>query len=221
MGTRHLTAVVLDGDYKVAQYGQWDGYLEGQGETIRLFFESLTPKTMNKFREAIAKCSFMSDEEYDRIFKSFGRTSDFGMTMEEAEKYKASEYGYLSRDTGAAILSVIYERNGVPLVNTIDFAADSLFCEWAYVINLDNDTLEIYEGFNESPVPASERFACYNDKAREGYYPVKLYAVVPLKELPKLAMNKEGLSGYLATKTAELEAPDSFEVKALEEGNRD
>lgn len=28
MGTRHLTAVVIDGDYKVAQYGQWDGYPE-------------------------------------------------------------------------------------------------------------------------------------------------------------------------------------------------
>lgn len=25
MGTRNLTAVYLDGQYKVAQYGQWDG----------------------------------------------------------------------------------------------------------------------------------------------------------------------------------------------------
>ena len=31
MGTRNLTAVYLDGQYKVAQYGQWDGYPEGQG----------------------------------------------------------------------------------------------------------------------------------------------------------------------------------------------
>lgn len=33
MGTRNLTAVYLDGQYKVAQYGQWDGYPEGQGIT--------------------------------------------------------------------------------------------------------------------------------------------------------------------------------------------
>ena len=26
MGTRNLTVVYLDGQYKVAQYGQWDGY---------------------------------------------------------------------------------------------------------------------------------------------------------------------------------------------------
>lgn len=31
MGTRNLTAVYIDGEYKVAQYGQWDGYPEGPG----------------------------------------------------------------------------------------------------------------------------------------------------------------------------------------------
>ena len=30
MGTRHLIAVQLDGEYKIAQYGQWDGYPEGK-----------------------------------------------------------------------------------------------------------------------------------------------------------------------------------------------
>ena len=34
MGTRNLTAVFMDGEYKVAQYGQWDGYPSGQGVDI-------------------------------------------------------------------------------------------------------------------------------------------------------------------------------------------
>lgn len=38
------------------------------------------------------------------------------------------------------------------------FADDSLFCEWAYVLDMDNDTLEIYKGFNKKPLDASERF---------------------------------------------------------------
>lgn len=37
MGARNLTAVYLDGQYKVAQYGQWDGYPEGQGITVLTF----------------------------------------------------------------------------------------------------------------------------------------------------------------------------------------
>lgn len=37
MGTRNLTMVMVDGVYKVAQYGQWDGYPSGQGITVFIF----------------------------------------------------------------------------------------------------------------------------------------------------------------------------------------
>ena len=33
MGTRNLTMVISNGKTKVAQYGQWDGYPDGQGMT--------------------------------------------------------------------------------------------------------------------------------------------------------------------------------------------
>jgi hypothetical protein len=34
MGTRNLIAVFFDGEYRVAQYSQWDGYPEGQGGNV-------------------------------------------------------------------------------------------------------------------------------------------------------------------------------------------
>jgi hypothetical protein len=34
MGTRHLIAAKIDGVYKLAQYGQWDGYPDGQGVAV-------------------------------------------------------------------------------------------------------------------------------------------------------------------------------------------
>ena len=37
MGTRNLTVVYVDGEYRVAQYGQWDGYPSGQGMTCLKF----------------------------------------------------------------------------------------------------------------------------------------------------------------------------------------
>jgi hypothetical protein len=40
MGTRHLIEVKIDGELKVAQYGQWDGYLTGQGVNIADFIHN-------------------------------------------------------------------------------------------------------------------------------------------------------------------------------------
>lgn len=50
MGTRNLTAVYLDGQYKVAQYGQWDGYPEGQGITVLTFLRD--KMDLELFKEA-------------------------------------------------------------------------------------------------------------------------------------------------------------------------
>ena len=37
MGTRHLILVWYKGKWQIAQYGQWDGYPEGQGSTVLKF----------------------------------------------------------------------------------------------------------------------------------------------------------------------------------------
>ncbi len=38
------------------------------------------------------------------------------------------------------------ERKKIPLQLDLDFATDSLFCEWAYVVDLDQEVLEVYGG---------------------------------------------------------------------------
>ena len=50
MGTRNLTAVMIDGEYKVAQYGQWDGYPSGQGLTCLHFLRETMDE--DKFKAA-------------------------------------------------------------------------------------------------------------------------------------------------------------------------
>ena len=89
----------------------------------------------------------------------------------------------LDRDKGCKILSDI-TFNGVQKVkNNVDFAGDSLFCEWAYVIDLDHNTFEIYKGFNKEKLTEKDRFYFLMKDGTE-YYPVKLVASYNLDNLP-------------------------------------
>ncbi|KAK4893018.1 hypothetical protein LTR27_008555 [Elasticomyces elasticus] len=61
------------------------------------------------------------------------------------------------RDTSAWILHLVADATEpVPIVKETKFIADTLFCEWAYVVDLDTETLEVYSGIQEGA--AQSRF---------------------------------------------------------------
>lgn len=186
MGTRHLICVVSNGEYKVAQYGQWDGYPSGQGLRILKFLQS---DQLAAFKENLPKCSWASEEDIANYWSEFGvDIRKNGSVSYEIYNKFSDKYPQLSRDTGADILKVIASApNGVKLRNEYDFSRDSLFCEWAYVIDFDKNTFEVYQGFNETPLDKSERFYSevlvkYN--SNNTYYPVKLFTSFDLSNLP-------------------------------------
>lgn len=185
MGTRNLTMVISNGKTKVAQYGQWDGYPEGQGKTILEFLREANLKT---FKSKVDKLNWLTDEQIDELDK-------------DGKAYE--NHPYLSRDCGGQILSAItygkmtinegmgkrkaVKVNVVGLVDSSDFAGDSLFCEWAYVIDLDKETFEVYKGFNTSPVPKGERFTDLpQEKDNDKYYPVRHLKTYSLNKLPSI-----------------------------------
>lgn len=63
------------------------------------------------------------------------------------------------------------------------FLKNSLFCEYAYIINLDDNKLEFYEGWNRNPKAKGRyaQFYAYDDDKR--YCGVKLVKTIPLKKL--------------------------------------
>lgn len=171
MGTRNLTCVYQNGEYKVAQYGQWDGYPEGQGTTILEFLHKIN---MNEFRNAISECKWITETERDNINKDI---NDGILT--NWQKY----YPELSRDTGGEILNLIVFKNKRKLQNSLDFANDSLFCEWVYVVDLDQNTFEVYKGFNKEKLPKLERFYSAENNEKE-YKPVTLIKSFDINNLP-------------------------------------
>ena len=63
-----------------------------------------------------------------------------------------------------------------------DFIKDSLWCEYAYIINLDTETLEFYKGFQKKP-QNKNRYG--SEQNRSGYYPCALCLDIPLSFIKK------------------------------------
>jgi hypothetical protein len=145
MGTRNLTAVIKNGSPVIAQYGQWDGYPEGQGATV---YEFIKGAGVAKLEANLDKAYWADEAELKAIDLKYAGP-DGWMTMEQAEAF-GKDYPSLSRNTCAEILSVVANATErVPLVNEMEFLQDTLFCEWAYVLDLDVHTLKVYAGSTE------------------------------------------------------------------------
>ncbi len=188
MGTRNLTMVYVDGDYRIAQYGQWDGYPSGQGITALEFIrDEFKPSFIF---EQLPKIRQVKQKEIDDFNKKVGSENGW-LDQAQAEIYHR-EFPYLTRDNGAKVLSMIQNSidEEIILDNDLKFAADSLFCEWAYVIDFDRQTFEVYEGFNKKKLNDDERFSFLNKKCKKGkpgdtkFYPIKHVVTFSLKELP-------------------------------------
>jgi hypothetical protein len=185
MGTRNLSCAFINGEYKVAQYGQWDGYPDGQGLTI---LKTLRSCDIEKLKKDILSCWFISDKDFENLYKKLNIKINDGMIkIEDADKF-SQHHPQLDRDMAGAIFEFIMKANGeVPIQNSINFAKDSLFCEWTYVIDFDKNTFEIFKGFNKDPLSKTERFYFNGEKVDEKdyeYYPIKLLKVYSLSDLP-------------------------------------
>lgn len=191
MGTRGINVIVANGEIKCAQYNQFDSYPSGQGATALKF---LNEEMTSDFKEKVLACVGITPEEYKQYWVDCGADPKSDMVgMDVSDKFK-KKYLHLHRDCGAEIYGLIQKSmHGLKLQNTIDFAADSLFCEWGYVVDLDKNTFEIYKGFNEHPLEKNERFEFLNDKADDGYYPIKLVKFYNLENLPTLEQFLEDL----------------------------
>lgn len=190
MGTRHLICVVKDNDYKVAQYGQWDGYPSGQGITILSFLRDELDR--EKFLANLSQTFEPTEEQVKAWWLEVGHDIEKsnGFVDHAIAKHYSAKHPSLSRDTGAKILEIIQNASEPVPVNLYkEFAADSLFCEWAYVIDFDKGTFEVFEGFNCNPLAEGERF--YGLKSGEDtghrdteYHPVRHVKTYQLDALP-------------------------------------
>lgn len=80
---------------------------------------------------------------------------------------------------------MIDNSNKIYMINSIDFIMDSLFCEYAYIINLDDNMLEFYTGFQHVPQEGNRYGTESTYEGHDGtkYYPCKLLKTFSLNEI--------------------------------------
>ncbi|RYO92280.1 hypothetical protein DL766_001771 [Monosporascus sp. MC13-8B] len=160
MGTRHLILVYYKGQYRIARYGQWDGYPEGQGATVLCFVSD--PENLSKLRAVLDAEGMLYEPTVDQLDAWYAEmqrayqehyTRPLPTDKRELQGWRSilypgqDVYPSVSRDTGADILWLVADATAekpVPIVRKIEFLTDTGLCEWAYVVDLDEHVLEVY-----------------------------------------------------------------------------
>ena len=150
----------------MAKYGQCDGYLSGLGWDLILFLKnkeyvSAIKKNLHRLK------NFYTDGELQVAIKENGfefsdiptisrdcSGSDLFYAILGVESVDGvSDWQNKTLKENVEKLKIVEQKLGyIPVIDYYDFVKDSLFNEYTYVIDLDNNKLEIYQGFNQKPL---------------------------------------------------------------------
>ncbi|PTT66868.1 MULTISPECIES: hypothetical protein [unclassified Chryseobacterium] len=195
MGTRSLTVVIHKGEIKVARYGQWDGYPESLGISTLSFLRNSAKVELLK--QVLPKvCFFSTSHSPENMDMSRNPgiyfEGNWGNDPEGNGTFRHTAPGTndpifisgLREDEHILELILGYkDRVGIILTDAYGFAAESLWCPWAYVTDFDRNTFEVYCGFISGGIAPADRFY-HLYKEVSDYYPVKLLVRFPLDQLP-------------------------------------
>lgn len=142
MGTRGLIGwITPDGEVQ-GFYNHFDSYPSGVGVELQ---KELSDTGLDLIKAKIADLVWVTD--------------DTPITTEDVSRARQMGLTNTGVSTGRDWYSVMRETQGSflkPLEygkaeNSGEFIKDSLFCEWAYLIDFRSDELVILEGFNQDP----------------------------------------------------------------------
>ena len=178
MGTRGIFGFIKNGEDKLT-YNHWDSYPDGLGRNI---IEFINRHSVEKLNDTFNKIVLVHEnnpptEQQIQICIKNG-LADFSVSTRE----KADWYCLLRNCQGNLDLLVSMEDEAYMLDNH-NFIKDSAFCEYGYIINLDDNVLEYWEGFQHDPDPSNR----YGTEPYEGYkntyYPCKLINTFSFEQL--------------------------------------
>lgn len=176
MSTRGVYGFRKDGVDKLT-YNHFDSYPSGLGADILKFLKNTTPEMLEKYFNSIVMvhADDAPDEEQREVLSKYYTAYVNGATdIADIDDW----YCLLYRLQGdlEACAGLVDKSVPVFMIDSHGFIKESLICEYGYVINLDEQVLEFWKGFQMKPWKDNR----YGTEEKNGYYPCKLITKIPL-----------------------------------------
>ena len=169
MGTRNVTIIKLGGKPVISKYTQWDGYPTGTGLALCDFIKN--HMDLRKLKSNVKKCYEISEEKADELFEDYQTKRDAvekalrnagvsgldydSIYYEAGRAVQKSLVPLITRDTNGAdvLLAIQKSEDGLPLCGNegnLKYATGeddfSFGCEYCYEVDLDKETLAVFDG---------------------------------------------------------------------------
>lgn len=169
MSTRGLIVVKnKKGEIKLAEYIAHDSYPSYSGYKIVEFCNDKDNlEKLQKYLENDVKL-------VEDLYKTSEENIKFCEKHEGFNMLTAIINNFESNETK---LEVIYPEDYT------SFGKDSLFCEWAYMIDFESNCIVVFKGFNKVPFNQAEEFK--TDKPKSGYWGIEEILSFDLDNLPE------------------------------------
>lgn len=195
MSTRGAVGFAVDGGLKLT-YNHSDSYPSGLGQDVVDFLLTLFHGPdfvmteshtfdIEMLKEKVRAVKFITDgQKPTRAEKEYYKPhADLSVSNQSLDDWYCLLRNFQGVDGLKGIVGGIVKH----ISNSNAFPEESLFCEWAYVIDLDKQALEVYKGFQHTR-PKTGRFK--DAKPQDGYYGCKLVKKIPFKKLTADCLSK-------------------------------
>jgi hypothetical protein len=180
MGTRGLSGFVADGKW-FSMYNHFDSYPSGLGNDVLNFCKTVKDWDAVKVRVLKVKLVDNKYKPSKQLIAKYSKFANLSVDRQTTEEW----YCLLRELQGVGILEKVADGTVGHMIDGQDFITDSLFCEWAYLIDLDKMTLNVYQGFQKTPpIGTPLPNGILPEKDDDGHYPCKMIYSFPLNELP-------------------------------------
>lgn len=187
MGTRGAI-LFAKGKKVIGSYNHYDSYPEGLGSEVLEVLKKVSKKNLlNQLGDNVKKLKAIDTEKKPskELQERYSKFADLHVSNQTLDDW----YCLLRNVQGANCIMPIATGELEHISDDTSFVKDSLFCEYAYLIDFDKKVLELYRGFQHK-AQKGNRFGTKPGKkgdyeGAQAYYPCAKVGEISFEQIEK------------------------------------